>query len=202
MSIGFVTAPVKGQVTVLGNFLYLGGGLLALFSEQCRLLGSVLSFCPLLVAISLLVFVIFAWDAVRHIKYAASFVLQCKDSFYCSQCAFKFETTRGTSFLLCLLENEIAHKTVEFAHVTCATSCADKSPWSHAFWPKENDAIIFLGYSFLDIWLESSIFTEEILTRSCVRPLRSWTKHQHKAQWMGLTVWGESAEEHDFAVCG
>lgn len=28
--------------------------------------------------------------------------------------------------------------------------------------------------------------TKEILTRSCVMPLRSWTKHQHQAQWMGL----------------
>lgn len=100
----------------------------------------------LFVAISLLVFVVFAWHAVRHIKYVASFVLQCR--FYCSQYAFKFEITLGTSFLLCLLENEIAHKTVEFANITRAASSADKSSWSCVFWPKEVTLLYSLDKAF------------------------------------------------------
>lgn len=50
----------------------------------------------------------------------------------------------GVPIFCCLLENEIAHKAVEFAHITRATSSADKSPRSHVLWPKENDIVIFL----------------------------------------------------------
>lgn len=96
MSTGFVTAPVKGQVTVLWNFLCLGGkNLMAFFSEQYRLLESVFSSLQ-----SVSLYLSSFPELQSDTKYVSSFVLQCKDKSYCSQYAFKFETTQGTNFLL------------------------------------------------------------------------------------------------------
>lgn len=197
MSTGFVTAPVKGQVTVLWNFLCLGGkNLMAFFSEQYRLLESVFSSLQ-----SVSLYLSSFPELQSDTKYLASFVLQCKDRSYCSQYAFKFETTQGTNFLLCLLENEFAHNCWICTHYTCDLFCRQISLESCALTKRKWHCYIPLIY-LLDLWLETSIFTKEILTGSCVVPLRSWTKCQHKAQWMVLTTWGESAEEHNFAVCG
>jgi len=61
---------------------------------------------------------------------------------------FQIKNYSGYQFLLWLLQKEIACKTAEFAHITCAVSSADKSPCSNAVLSKGNVIVIFLSYHF------------------------------------------------------